>query len=77
MASRASGNTLAKPVPAVDHILPRLVRDLGAGGPGAFREEAAVVKQDLGGADLDQERRQAAEFAVKGRGERGSGIGSV
>ncbi|MCS6766521.1 MAG: hypothetical protein MO847_09000 [Candidatus Protistobacter heckmanni] len=45
----------------------RLTRALG--------EQQGIVAQGFGGADVDQQRRQAGEIAARGRGERIRGIG--
>src|SRR5690348_12543263 len=61
----------------VDHIFPRLERDLDASLARALRDSRRVVEQRLGGADLDQERRQAREVSIQGRRERTARILSL
>jgi len=46
----------------VNHVFPRLERDLHAGLARALGQPRRVVEQSLRGADLDQYRRQAREL---------------
>src|SRR5258708_31590264 len=54
----------------VNHILPRLERDLDACLARTLREARRVVEQSLGGADLDEHRRQSREVGIQRSGQR-------
>src|SRR5229473_4354179 len=63
--------------PDMDHLRPDLELDMHIGGAGQFGEADRVVEQRFGGADLDQQRRQASEIGVERRRERRARIGAV
>src|SRR5215472_1475693 len=51
-------------VPAMRHLVPHLQRDLDAGGAGPGGQPGGVVEEDLGVADVDEDRRQAPQVGV-------------
>ena len=68
------GHVPGRAVPHVDHVGPDLEGHVDAGSGGLGGEPGRVVQQNLGVADLDQERGQVGQVAVEGRGKRVLGV---
>src|SRR5215469_15025326 len=62
--------------PYVNHVLADIKRNLYAGAARALGQPGRVVKQRLGGANLDQQRRKSREVGIQWRGERCARISS-
>src|SRR5688572_29050298 len=60
-----------KMLPHMRHVVPDLQLHLHAGRLGAFGERLGIIEQRFDGAHLDQERREATEIGMDGRGEGG------
>ena len=62
-------------MPDVRHFVPNLERDVDTRGASLFGEARRVVQQRLGVADLQQQRRQAAEVGMQRGGQRTLRVG--